>query len=224
MSDEAWHLVKNTPKVTGFVGSGKEPTPLTDEEVEQILHRSTRRRRSPSPGTRSRRARRCGSPTGRSRTSPGVVEDVNLDRATLKVMVTIFGRATPVELEFLQVQKLKEGRRRWQKDHRHSSNCRSRAGEATPAPPGRHRLSGPAGVNIMDFCKNFNAQDGEGKGAHHSRGDHGLRRPLVHVHHEDPAGAGAAAQGGRREKGSGQPNKEKVGKVTKTAGRGHRRS
>ena len=70
MSDDAWHLVKNTPKVTGFVGSGKEPTPLTADEVEQILHRVTSTKEKPKPKhTFSRRASTFGSRTGPSRTS-----------------------------------------------------------------------------------------------------------------------------------------------------------
>ena len=106
MSDEAWHLVKNTPKVTGFVGSGKEPTPLTTEEVEQILHRVTSTKEKPKPKHTFEKGEHVRITDGPFTNFTGVVEDVNLDRSTLKVMVTIFGRSTPVELEFLQVQKL----------------------------------------------------------------------------------------------------------------------
>ena len=87
MSDHAWHVVKNTPKVTGFVGAGAKPTPLSKDEVEQILQQV---RINEGPFT----------------SFNGVVDDVNLDKNTLKVMVTIFGRATPVELDFLQVEKI----------------------------------------------------------------------------------------------------------------------
>jgi transcriptional antiterminator NusG len=79
-SDEAWHVVKDTPRVTGFVGSGPSPTALSEEEVRQIVY-------------------------GPFNSFTGVVDEVNDDRSTLKVMVTIFGRATPVELDFLQVEK-----------------------------------------------------------------------------------------------------------------------
>ena len=106
MSDEAWHLVKNTPKVTGFVGSGKEPTPLTAEEVEQILHRVTSTKEKPKPKHTFEKGEHVRITDGPFTNFTGVVEEVNLDRSTLKVMVTIFGRSTPVELEFLQVQKL----------------------------------------------------------------------------------------------------------------------
>ncbi len=107
MSDEAWHLVKNTPKVTGFVGSGKKPTPLTAGGGRPDPPPGRRRRRrSRSRSTRSRRASTVRITDGPFTNFTGVVEEVNLDRSTLKVMVTIFGRSTPVELEFLQVQKL----------------------------------------------------------------------------------------------------------------------
>jgi transcriptional antiterminator NusG len=106
MSDEAWHLVKNTPKVTGFVGSGKEPTPLTADEVEQILHRVTSTKEKPKPKHTFEKGEHVRITDGPFTNFTGVVEEINLDRSTLKVMVTIFGRSTPVELEFLQVQKL----------------------------------------------------------------------------------------------------------------------
>ena len=106
LTDEAYHLVKNTPKVTGFVGSGKEPTPLTAEEVEQILHRVTSTKEKPKPKHTFEKGEHVRITDGPFTNFTGVVEDINLDRSTLKVMVTIFGRSTPVELEFLQVQKL----------------------------------------------------------------------------------------------------------------------
>ena len=106
MSDHAWHVVKNTPKVTGFVGSGKEPTPLTTEEVEQILHRVTSTKEKPKPKHTFEKGEHVRITDGPFTNFTGVVEEINQDRSTLKVMVTIFGRSTPVELEFLQVQKL----------------------------------------------------------------------------------------------------------------------
>ena len=88
MSDDGWHVVKNTPKVTGFVGAGTKPTPLTREEVDQILHQVTEAAEKPKP-----------------KFTFGKGDEVNLDKNTVKVMVTIFGRSTPVELDFLQVEK-----------------------------------------------------------------------------------------------------------------------
>ncbi len=106
MSDRAWHVVKNTPKVTGFVGSGKKPTPLSQEEVDQILEQVSSAKEKPKPKYIFDKAEPVKIIDGPFNNFTGVVEEVNLDRNTLKVMVTIFGRKTPVELDFAQVQKL----------------------------------------------------------------------------------------------------------------------
>ena len=106
MSDAAWHVVKNTPKVTGFVGSGKNPTPLTQEEVDQILQQVVSAKEKPKPKYIFDKGEPVKIIDGPVNNVSGVVEEVNLDRNTLKVMVTIFGRHTPVELDFSQVQKL----------------------------------------------------------------------------------------------------------------------
>src|SRR6266850_1101377 len=105
MSDDAWHLVKNTPKVTGFVGTGKKPTPLTQEEVEQILTQVVTTKEKPKPKHVYEHGEHVRIIDGPFTNFTGVVEEVNLDRNTLKVMVTIFGRSTPVELDFLQVNR-----------------------------------------------------------------------------------------------------------------------
>jgi transcriptional antiterminator NusG len=106
MSDAAWHVVKNTPKVTGFVGSGKNPTPLTQDEVDQILEQVVSAKEKPKPKYIFDKGEPVKIIDGPFNNFTGVVEEVNLDRNTLKVMVTIFGRHTPVELDFSQVQKL----------------------------------------------------------------------------------------------------------------------
>ena len=106
MSDQAWHVVRNTPKVTGFVGAGSKPTPLTSEEVDQILHQVTVAAEKPKPKHSFEKGDQVRINEGPFASFNGVVDDVNLDRNTLKVMVTIFGRSTPVELDFLQVEKL----------------------------------------------------------------------------------------------------------------------
>jgi transcriptional antiterminator NusG len=105
MSDDAWHLVKNTPKVTGFVGTGKKPTPLSQEEVDSILHQVVSTKEKPKPKHVYEHGEHVRISDGPFTNFTGVVEEVNLDRNTLKVMVTIFGRSTPVELDFLQVNK-----------------------------------------------------------------------------------------------------------------------
>jgi len=106
MSDPAWHVVRNTPKVTGFVGTGKKPTPLSQEEINEILDKVTSTKEKPKPKYVFDKGEPVTIIDGPFSNFTGVVEDVNLDRNTLKVMVTIFGRQTPVELDFSQVQKV----------------------------------------------------------------------------------------------------------------------
>ncbi len=105
MSDEAWHVVKNTPKVTGFVGTGNRPVPLSDAEVDRIVNQISVAAEKPKPKLEYRIGENVRIVDGPFSNFTGQVEEVNEDRSTLKVMVTIFGRATPVELEFLQVEK-----------------------------------------------------------------------------------------------------------------------
>jgi transcriptional antiterminator NusG len=106
MSDNAWHVVKNTPKVTGFVGAGTKPTPLSKEEVDHILEQVKSAAEKPKPKYTFERGDHVRINEGPFTSFNGVVDEVNVDRNTLKVMVTIFGRATPVELDFLQVEKI----------------------------------------------------------------------------------------------------------------------
>jgi len=106
LSDEAWHVVRNTPKVTGFVGTGSKPVPLTDAEVERIVNQISVAAEKPKPKLEYGIGEAVRIVDGPFSNFTGQVEEVNEDRSTLKVMVTIFGRATPVELEFLQVEKL----------------------------------------------------------------------------------------------------------------------
>ncbi len=105
MSDTAWHFVKNTPKVTGFVGTGRIPTPLTQDEVDQIFEQVVTAKEKPKPKYVFEKGEPVRIVDGPFNNFTGLVEEINLDRNTLKVMVTIFGRQTPVELDFLQVQK-----------------------------------------------------------------------------------------------------------------------
>ena len=106
MTDNAWHVVKNTPKVTGFVGAGSRPTALRREEVDQILQQVSVAAEKPKPKFTFEKGDQVRINEGPFTSFNGSVDDVNLDRNTLKVMVTIFGRSTPVELDFLQVEKL----------------------------------------------------------------------------------------------------------------------
>ena len=105
LTDNAWHVVKNTPKVTGFVGAGAKPTPLSREEVEQILEQVKQAAEKPKPKYTFDKGDTVRINEGPFTGFNGSVDEVNLEKNTLKVMVTIFGRATPVELDFLQVEK-----------------------------------------------------------------------------------------------------------------------
>jgi transcriptional antiterminator NusG len=106
MTDHGWHVVKNTPKVTGFVGAGSKPTPLTREEVDHILHQVTVAAEKPKPKYSFETGDQVRINEGPFTSFNGSVDEVNIERNTLKVMVTIFGRSTPVELDFLQVEKI----------------------------------------------------------------------------------------------------------------------
>jgi transcriptional antiterminator NusG len=105
MNDELWHAVKNTPRVTGFVGGGSTPVPLTADEVNQILYRQASSADRPRPKMTFEKGDAVRIIDGPFANFSGKVDEVNNERGTLRVMVTIFGRATPVELEFLQVEK-----------------------------------------------------------------------------------------------------------------------
>jgi transcriptional antiterminator NusG len=105
MSDALWHEVKNTPRVTGFVGGGNAPVPLSPEEVNQILFRQASSAERPRPKMTFEKNDSVRIVDGPFANFAGKVDEVNPERGTLRVMVTIFGRATPVELEFLQVEK-----------------------------------------------------------------------------------------------------------------------
>jgi transcriptional antiterminator NusG len=106
MNDALWHEVKNTPRVTGFVGGGNSPVPLSADEVNQVLYRQASAAERPRPKTTYEKNDSVRIVDGPFANFSGKVDEVNPERGTLRVMVTIFGRATPVELEFLQVEKV----------------------------------------------------------------------------------------------------------------------
>src|SRR5579872_1775541 len=105
MDDHVWHVVKSTPRVTGFVGTGQQPTPLSEEEVQHIVYKAGESKDRPKLKVKFEKGETVRIGEGPFATFTGIVDDVNEDRETLKVMVTIFGRSTPVELEFKQVEK-----------------------------------------------------------------------------------------------------------------------
>ena len=107
MTDDSWHLVKSTPKVTGFVGgTANKPTPITQKEVDAILRQVQEGVEKPRPKVQWEVGETVRIKEGPFTDFNGSVEDVNYDKSKVRVAVTIFGRATPVELDFAQVEKV----------------------------------------------------------------------------------------------------------------------
>lgn len=105
MTDLSWHLVQNIPKVTGFVGGKNRPAPMRDSEAERILSLMETRQETPRPKFNFDRGEEVRVTDGPFGGFNGVVEEVNYDKGKLRVSVSIFGRQTPVELDFAQVDK-----------------------------------------------------------------------------------------------------------------------
>lgn len=104
MDEDSWYVVRNTPGVTGFVGMGNTPTPLRDEEVSQIMKRMEAD--APVVTVTFKVGQKVRIVDGPFNDVPGTVAEIDADRSKVRVMVSFFGRETPVELDFLQVEKL----------------------------------------------------------------------------------------------------------------------
>jgi transcriptional antiterminator NusG len=106
LNDETWHIVKNTPKITGFVGDRLKPVPVPDSEVEKMTNRIAEGQAKPRPRISFSEGEKVRVVDGPFANFSGVIEGVNPDKGKVKVSVSIFGRSTPVELDFIQVEKI----------------------------------------------------------------------------------------------------------------------
>ena len=105
LNDETWHIVRGTPKVTGFVGGGTNPTPISDEEVARMTQQIKEGAVKPKPKIRFEEGENVCVISGPFANFSGFVDEVRHEKEKVRVMVQVFGRATPVELDFMQVEK-----------------------------------------------------------------------------------------------------------------------
>jgi transcriptional antiterminator NusG len=106
LDNDLWHVIKNTPRVTGFLGTGDSPVALSDNEVASMLNRADVTKDQPAMKIKFEKGEQVRINEGPFANFNGAVDDVNEEKQTLKVMVSIFGRPTPVEIEFSKVEKL----------------------------------------------------------------------------------------------------------------------
>lgn len=106
LTDDSWHLIKNTPKITGFVGDKRNPAPVPESEIQRMTNRISEGASRPKSKVNFSEGEKVRVVDGPFNNFNGVIEDVNGDKGKLRVLVSIFGRSTPVELDFVQVEKI----------------------------------------------------------------------------------------------------------------------
>ena len=152
MDNNIYHLIKNIKKVSGFLGSKGSPVPVSDKEIEKILGQIKDGIAQPKSGIEYSIGEKVQVVDGPFASFTGLNEDIDEDKSRLKVSVSIFGRPTPVELEYNQVEK---GKLMAKKEISGYVKLQIKGGQANPAPPVGPAL-GQRGINIMEFCKAFN--------------------------------------------------------------------
>ena len=223
MSDNAWHVVKNTPKVTGFVGAGPKPSPLSREEVDQILHQVTVAAEKPKPKYTFERGDQVRINEGPFASFNGVVDDVNTrpqhaeghgddlrPRDAGRTGFLAGGEALGSNVVTLPTKK-------WRRRSSTSEapDCRGQ-GDARAAR--RHRARS-ARREHHGLLQELQREDREGRRADHSGRRDDLLRPVVHVHHEDAAGGRAAQARGEHREGVGRAEQEQGRHGHRQAGR-----
>lgn len=106
LTDESWHLIKNTPKITGFVGDKRNPAAVPESEIQRMTNRISEGASRPKSKVNFSEGEKVRVVDGPFNNFNGVIEDINADKGKLRVLVSIFGRSTPVELDFVQVEKI----------------------------------------------------------------------------------------------------------------------
>ena len=106
LTDDSWHLIKNTPKITGFVGDKRNPVPVPEAEIQRMTSRISEGATRPKSKVSFSEGEKVRVVDGPFNNFNGIIEDVNADKGKIRVLVSIFGRSTPVELDFVQVEKV----------------------------------------------------------------------------------------------------------------------
>ena len=150
LTKQIYHLIKNLQKVSGFLGSSDKPTPISDSEIKRILGQVSESATNQKTGLNFEIGEKVKVCDGPFASFTGLIEEIDEEKSRLKVSVSIFGRPTPVDLEFTQVEKIDMA-----KEVTGYVKLQIKGGQANPAPPVGPAL-GQRGINIMEFCKAFN--------------------------------------------------------------------